>query len=61
MNRNCKVCGADFPARTNYKCCSDTCSKTNERQRMKAWQTDNPERMNEIRRRFVESLTPGDG
>lgn len=51
--RTCKVCGCAFPARTNYKCCSDTCSKTNQRQRMKAWKTDHPERMTEIRRQFM--------
>jgi hypothetical protein len=61
MNRTCKICGADFPARKNYKCCSDTCSKENRRQRMKAWQINNPERMNQIRRQFIERLTPGDG
>jgi hypothetical protein len=61
MTRICKMCGAGFPARTNYKCCSDMCSKANERQRMKAWQLGHPERMNEIRRQFIERLTPGDG
>lgn len=58
MQRACKVCGADFPARTNYKCCSTACSKTNERRRMRAWQTANPERMTEIRRQFLERLNP---
>jgi hypothetical protein len=58
MHRICKVCGTDFPARTNYKCCSPECSRENQRRRMRDWQATHPERMNEIRRRFIESLDP---
>jgi hypothetical protein len=54
--RACKVCNVEFPARTNYKCCSPECSKTNQKRRMKAWNGANPERISEFRERFNSRL-----
>jgi hypothetical protein len=54
--RLCKICDREFKAKTNYKCCSVECSKTNQQRRMKAWNSAHPERINEFRRQFNERM-----
>jgi hypothetical protein len=50
MLKNCVICGCEFEAKQNKKCCSISCSSVVKKHSRKAWKEKNPEKVRKQQR-----------
>jgi hypothetical protein len=57
--KTCKICGREFDAKGNAKCCSSECSKINRknsnRESDRKWRENNPDKYSESQRKWYEN------